>query len=467
MSLHFALSFWVCMMPIVTLNLSNLNDDSLRSVLFCLPNEERVLFRCINKKSNHIFKMQNDPTIESLKTVQTLLKDFMQAPSSRINLMFRLSEINRHQRLNEQYCLSLPSLIYEQLKLDNQSRALSSIKKSLSEFVITYPSFDDLDDATKILILSSRKIATRLATNIYQANALKLLYEHCWDYVSSQRDSLLPPFDSIFYLTESSEIELKQKQLKYLNYLMDEFGLAVLHQKDIELCEIEWNNDTNLSLYMDQHFAVESDQIMFSDDMCLLNSYQAEWVFNLLHNVNKDNFQRFMDSRYLGGVFEEFECELLLMMEYFYDNDANDVLKTMLFALKRVNGLSLLDNLYDFLDAPNDANADRWINFISMFCQVVSSMSPEKCKIIAKSIYLWRMNNNTESVRVMDDLMVEPMFEPGIWSSLQAILRYPLINDNSAEYCTVICSHLVSAYRIWLMDRLTNDSFTFTHSDFG
>ena len=268
---------------------------------------------------------------------------------------------------------------------------------------------------------------------------MKLVYRHCWEYAS--RCSPLPSFESIYYLVENA----KFAEYEYLKHLMDDFGLIVIHKKYID---DGWKH-IHLGLYIDHYLEIIEN--LFDRDneqqLRIVTMFDAKWMLKILQNVDRAHSRDFIQEK--SGNFHVFVDEILQpLIGYLYQNDCFDDLRMLLFELKRIHALDLL-NSNNFLSfGLNRSWTDRYKQLLGVLYGTIvhgdDAINDQRGAVIALSIGLWieedgkHRNNSMETIK---GLAHKSVFYPFLIEDVvQMLSTFDLVPDTSNYLMHTVCA---------------------------
>ena len=452
--------------------IDQLPNDILTSIGMHLSNTERdQSFRAISSRFNKLVDQRHHQHIAEFRILLSYLLSPDVVDWNVTSCIDHIGNIHHFYSLNEQWSAVWPSIMRQFVrKIDGDVDQMFDIITNLrlemdleSIFLdssVDIEAFVGLDDITRTLIESSRMIAVYLVmgeVNEIEANCLKLMYLHCFEYLSDHSNGSFPSYDNVFYLEEHKEHnQAIAKQYELLANFRDAYGLIIIHRK-----YLEWSSDkhVDMDLYVDTLMVMVQDYIIsqhHSIDTDTLYRFFVRWIVKILNVVDFVHFHQFVHSH--SHSCERFIAEIVTpSLEYLSRHGLMSHFECILKGLQRLDALELLHNV-NFLEylvihhLPE--NPIQFTNFLEMIlCHLLTDQDDgstdisdisnrHRAIVLAQSIYLWITGNTTESINVMRG------FQGHSVDMLQRVFKFNIIPGPPLEQQT---------YFVQIMHVLNND----------
>lgn len=348
---------------------------------------------------------------------------------SKDSIRFRfLGAIHDKFKLNEYYALAFPPMLdqWGRLIISFDDVSTASITEAASAMAICIgrkppksEAWDSLNGLTKALISVSRQLAVSLILNIVEPHGLhchSLLFNVLWTEIVHQNNTLLPAMEIVFDLSENQEIARRAEELKYLEFLISDAGLFVLHPQYVN---VEWAV-TDIQQYV-RYLLDITNQVLFdafawNEHTIIINLFAAHWITKLLRSIDTaDRWKAFLNSPAVESrVLRNEIISKVVDYLYFSDNAQSDQLwQELLVELNAKSSLHLLEHSQFSLavdpgngNSSYNSNSRRYIHFFGIFFDVLHSLdAPDAGKRVAESMYLWFTGNRSEAVQVLNRLV--------------------------------------------------------------
>ena len=375
-----------------------------------------------------IYKNHTEETISTLQEMGELLQSIATTDSIDIPaiIMNRITDIHCQYWLNERYLFELPRLLHQ---LWSNANVSNQTKSALMNKLGYVPVKDEtnmkdipLNEFVRTLIIASREIALNLIAKKFDAesNIISLLYEYCWELLSS--NEFLPPYHTIFEyeLAIHEYPDYITDPLRRLKILIHEYGLIIIHPKDLTRDWIMSSFFNNKIVAGNVHFAALRKLLLLYNkdktyilnilkDSTLRSHFKIKMVVKILQSMHDKQYKQLVNEidkeldQSNDMIVSSLYLHLQFAIQYLCSKSSKSNMYTFslegfLFSLKLCDRLQIVKFVVPQVMQEHD-------DFLSILCYVWIDgkvpMDKQMCIKIAEIVNCWTINAAQERIEVL------------------------------------------------------------------
>ena len=418
-----------------------------------LTRDEQRNSRLINTHFNHYHNKANADTILHIHRLSYIATEMIINGTIKNETITELKAIYQKVKYTEYFLKKWPAIVgkcfyqkIEQQQVDDEWIKNFIIFMDALKMRVCNDSSGILGDSLMgipaLLVIESHLVFDALFFGKPKLSDLHIfLYETMWIYMEVRNSSFkLPPIDSIYYLDVNAD--KWQQQIPNLNRLQVEHGLIVW---DPAMTQPKWKPDhfyQHVNEYM--IFRSSCNQFIASEfDTEFMSYLHVRFVLKLLEN-NEYDFG-LDDGQLQNRLYYDFEFIVHKAVHYLWLKKYWHALDQVLLALHDNNGLILLLQNNQFLSKlSTDLNvSESFVGILVELYQYNTSLEYNVCNDIAKSIYLWFIDDcKQKAMNLMANLHNRSFMQHKVLDILVAFLEEPIFhfiaNDSKLDYLNAL-----------------------------